>query len=117
MKVGQFPPWSIDVDPSLDKTFGQHVSYFKKGLISESQGYGIGAFAYYRRIVELIIDQLLTDIMAFLSDETEHEDYRNALAKVKDDTRAEKRIEAVKDLVPAVLRPVGLTPSRSFIRH
>ena len=28
----------------------------KKGLINESQGYGIGAFAYYRRIVEVVND-------------------------------------------------------------
>jgi hypothetical protein len=51
-KVGQFPPWSIRVDRNAEQILGQHVEIYKRGLTCESQGYGIGAFSYYRRIVE-----------------------------------------------------------------
>ena len=64
IKVGQEPAWSIDIEPYLEKIFGKYVNDYKKGLINESQGYGIGAFAYYRRIVEVIIDELLNDILS-----------------------------------------------------
>jgi len=58
-KYGQFPEWEIKMDKNLEKTLGKHSATFRKGLVCESQGYGIGAFAYYRRITEEIIDELL----------------------------------------------------------
>jgi hypothetical protein len=82
MKVGQHPAWEISIDRNLEKMLGDHADYYRKGLICESQGYGIGAFAYYRRIVEQIIDQLLIDITELIPDE-EHEHYIEALEKVK----------------------------------
>ena len=50
-----------------------------KGLVSESQGYGIGAFAYYRRIVEEIIDEMLKQIGDLISG-VDKERYAAALA-------------------------------------
>ncbi len=69
MKVGQFPLWDIGVSVNLNKMLHEHVDVFKRGLICESQGYGIGAFAYYRRIVELVIDELLNSIDELLAGE------------------------------------------------
>ena len=110
MKVGQAPAWSVEVEPEVAKALGEHLPEFKKGLINESQSYGIGAFAYYRRIIEKIIDKLLNDILYFLPDEKEQEAFRKALEQLKGDNRAEKKIEAVKDVLPAVLRPGGMNP-------
>ena len=62
MKVGQWPSWDISYDQNLEKMLGTHIDYYKKGLICESQSYGIGAFAYYRRITEEIIDKLLDEV-------------------------------------------------------
>jgi hypothetical protein len=93
---------------------GKHVREFKKGLINESQGYGIGAFAYYRRIVEVLIGDLLNDILELIPDGKEHQEYRDALEKVKGDVRAEVRIDAIKDLIPAALRPGGTNPLREL---
>ena len=78
MKVGQYPAWDVSTDPNIERMLGEHADYFKKGLICESQGYGIGAFAYYRRIVEEIIGQLLEDIAGLLSGD-EHDKYVQAL--------------------------------------
>src|SRR5262245_14512595 len=54
-KVGQYPPWSIEPPAVIKKALGRHLPDYRKGLVCESQGYGIGAFAYYRRIVEATI--------------------------------------------------------------
>jgi len=108
-KVGQHPAWAIDPPKDLKDALGQYEALYKKGMICESQGYGIGAFAYFRRIVENIIDQMLADIGELLVSE-ERAKYEAALEKVKDSKIADEKIVVVKDMLPAVLRPGGANP-------
>jgi len=109
MKVGQCPPWEITPDKKLTELLGEHQDYYKKGLVCESQGYGIGAYAYYRRIIEAIIDSLL-DSIADLIPESEKQQYIEALNKTKETIIAKEKIELVKDLLPEILRPDGTNP-------
>ncbi len=109
MKVGQFPPWEITGDPQIEKLLGKHADHYKKGLVCESQSYGIGAYGYYRRIVEEIIDGLLDDISQLLTGE-ELKAFEGALAKTKQTIVAQEKIELVKDLLPPILRPDGMNP-------
>lgn len=109
MKVGQEPPWEITPDRTLERILGAHAEYYKKGLVCESQSYGIGAFAYYRRIVEEIIDELLESITDLMAGE-ERERYLEALEKVKKTTVTQDKIDLVKDLLPPILRPGGMNP-------
>ena len=108
-KVGQTPAWDIDPDPQLAKKLGKQVGLFKKGLICESQSFGIGAFAYYRRIVEEVIGELLADISELVNPE-EQAQYAEALREAEKSHRAADKIEHVKNLVPAILRPGGANP-------
>lgn len=108
-KVGQYPPWRIKIDRALAKTLGKWKSLFKKGLACEAQSYGIGAFAYYRRIIEDIIESLLNQI----SDLLEGGDKAGYDAKLEEAKRthvAQKKIELVKDHLPVSLRPGGMNP-------
>ena len=105
-KFGQYPEWEIKIDKNLEKMLDEHVSTFRKGLVCESQGYGIGAFSYYRRITETIIDKLLNSITDLIEDEKK-EEYLNALEKVKMTRVAQEKIELVKDLLPSILKPDG----------
>lgn len=109
-KVGQYPAWSIFMDKELEKLLGDHSDFYKRGLVCESQGYGIGAFAYYRRIVEEVIDELLVSIEGLLTDPEEIKDYASALAEVKKTTVTQEKINLVKDLLPTSLRPDGMNP-------
>lgn len=109
MKIGQFPPLDISVDKNLKKMLGEHEDTYKKGLICESQGYGIGAYAYYRRIVEKVIDGLLEGINDLISDENK-EEYKEALEQVQKSHSAQDKINIVKDLLPPVLMPAGNNP-------
>lgn len=109
MKIGQFPAWEVSGDINIERLLGNHSGYYKKGLICESQGYGIGAFGYYRRIVEEVIDELLEEIADLLSGE-ELDLYRIALEKTKTTIVTADKIEIVKDLLPAILRPDGMNP-------
>jgi len=109
MKVGQEPPWDISLDRTLEKMLGDHADYYKKGLICESQSYGIGALSYYRRIVEEIIDKLLDEIADLMSGE-ERDRYLEALEQTKETKITREKIALVKDLLPPILRPDGMNP-------
>ncbi len=109
MKVGQYPAWDIKGDANIEKLLGAHSGYYRKGLICESQGYGIGAFGYYRRIVEETIDKLLDEIAELLT-EDDLVRYEGALAKTKETIVTQEKIELVKDLLPPILRPEGMNP-------
>jgi hypothetical protein len=109
MKIGQYPGWDVSSDPNIERILGEHADYFRKGLICESQGYGIGAFSYYRRIIEEIIGQLLADIAGLLCGE-EYEKYIQALEETKKTVVTQEKIKLVQDLLPAILRPNGMNP-------
>lgn len=109
-KIGQYPAWDIAMDKELENLLSEHADFYKSGLICESQGYGIGAFAYYRRIVEEVIDELLTSVEELLTDPEEKKKYAEALEKVKQTTVTQEKIELVKDLLPDSLRPDGINP-------
>lgn len=108
-KVGQEPPWEITPDRTLERMLGSHADYYKKGLVCESQSYGIGAFAYYRRIVEEIIDELLEEIPNLMAGE-DRKRYLEAFEHVKKTTVTQDKINLVKDLLPPILRPDGMNP-------
>lgn len=108
-KVGQTPAWSVAANADVSQMLGDHRTYLQKGLISESQGYGIGAFAYYRRIVEETIDELLSDVERLIP-ESERDAFTVALGKAKQTRVTAEKIELVQDLLPAILRPDGMNP-------
>lgn len=108
-KTGQYPEWEIKMDKNLEKTLGKHAKNYKKGLVCESQGYGIGAFSYYRRITEEIIDELLDSIYDLIESK-DKEAYKTALAKTKATRITQEKIDLVKDLLPSILRPNGYNP-------
>lgn len=108
-KFGQYPEWEIKLDKNLEKSLGKHSKNFRKGLVCESQGYGIGAFAYFRRITEEVIDELLDSISDLI--ELEHrERYLVALDMTKKTRVTQEKIDLIKDLIPGILKPNGMNP-------
>lgn len=103
-KIGQKPEWSIEIDTQVKKFLNdENTNLFKKGLICESQSYGIGAYSYYRRIVESIISDLLKEIEDLIPDGEEKEQYLAAIEKTKKEIVAANKISLVKDLIPKIL--------------
>ncbi len=109
MKLGQYPPWELALDPKLQARLGPFAAYYREGLACEAQGYGIAAFAYYRRVIEGVIDQLLQDVSDLIPPE-DQEAYRDALRTVHRTKVTEKKIAVVRDLLPPILRPDNVNP-------
>ncbi|MFW9872616.1 MAG: hypothetical protein ACFFG0_05890 [Candidatus Thorarchaeota archaeon] len=112
-KIGKFPPWSIKIEKNLKKLLGDYSENYRKGLICESQSYGIGAFAYYRRIVEDIIGELL-ELIPYLMTGEELEKYNEALKEVRNTKNAQEKIKLVKDLLPPILLPEQFNPLKTI---
>lgn len=110
MKVGQFPPWSLSISKPLEKALGKYKSYYKKGLACESHSYGIGAYSYYRRIVEGILDGLLPMVTELIPEGEGRDKYLAALEAIKDGRQTQDKCDLVKDLLPASMRPEGMNP-------
>jgi hypothetical protein len=63
-KVGQVPPYVTSVPPDVKKLLGKDGSdLFHKGLMCISQGYGLGANSYFRRILEDKLTPILNRVL------------------------------------------------------
>lgn len=59
LKVGQIPELREAIDTRLDAALGESRGLYNKAVRSRSLGFGIGALAYLRRIVEDSGDELM----------------------------------------------------------
>ena len=108
-KLSQIPPLHVMKNRYLLKLIGAYDELYQKGLSCEIHGYGIGAFVYYRRIVELIIDRLINLISEVFTEEDKVK-YRQVFDDIRKSTVADEKIKLVKDLLPNSLRPDGYNP-------
>lgn len=98
-KIGQYPPLDISIPAEIKSLKNPIIEdLYKKARISENFSYGIGAFAYYRRIVELEIDELLEKIKELFPDDKK-ERYQKILEQVKREKNADKKIDIVKEVI------------------
>ncbi len=116
MKIGQFPPWDISIDKNLKKILKKYKVIYKKGLECESQGYGVGAFAYYRRIVEGTIDDILVKIISLVPEENKN-DYLETIKQTKKSKRADQKISMVTKYIPDTFMIKGNNPLKLLYNH
>ena len=109
MKVGEFPGRSTDISRAMEKFLGEQSVHFKKGLLCESHGFGIGAYAYYRRVIDCTIQNLLQDMLS-LSQGDEREGLEAKVAEAATRKNATEKLSLVKEQIPAALSPDGINP-------
>jgi hypothetical protein len=109
-KAGQWPSIRPEIDRCLETALGEvSAGLYKKGLTAEAHNFGIGAFAYYRRVAESTTQKLLQNLRTYAQGNGATE-VLAALDSVQNETQEAKRINAVKDLLPPALRPDGMNP-------
>jgi hypothetical protein len=60
VKIGQYPPQSIEIPKALRKSLGESAGgFYRKALLNRNQGFGLGAISYVRRVVEDKTDELI----------------------------------------------------------
>ena len=96
-KFGELPPYGPPVPAKLIALIGPDSDVFLQGRRCENQGLGIGAFAYYRRVVENQKNRILEKIIKVsekiqapkatidtLNDATKEIQFKKALGLAKD---------------------------------
>ncbi len=112
-KSGQFPEFDIDADKNTKKMLGKNINLFNRGRICEVHGYGIGAFIYYRRIIEVLIDDLIEKIWNLYT-EKDKERYKDEFKKIKESKIAEEKINIAKNILPDSLYREGYNPLKTI---
>jgi hypothetical protein len=108
VKFGEIPPYGSPTPPRLLRLFGDDREIFLKGRRCENQGLGIGAFSYYRRIVENHKDQILDEIIKVAKKIAP--EMVATLETAKTENQFLKAIASVKDALPQVLFINGHNP-------
>lgn len=116
-KVGQTPPQDISISAELEDRLGLSAGHYKKALVSRNSGYGIGAMAYLRRVVDDKTDNLI-DVMLDLSRTySVDESALLQLEAAKKEVRYEDKLRTASDLLPTALRPGGVNPLGQLYKH
>jgi len=108
-KIGQYPAYSIEVQTEVSKYLTEDdLSFYKKAMISLSQNYGIGAFAYFRRIIENEIQRLIKSISELEFDGVDI--IKQAFLKYETDHQMSPMIDALNKHLPGSLTRLGDNP-------
>jgi hypothetical protein len=109
-KYGEMPPFGPITPPRLLKMLEHNRDLFMRGRRCESQGLGIGAFVYYRRVVEdqraSIIGEIIRVAKLINAPATTIE----VLEIARTETQFSKSLELIKDAIPESLRIQGHNP-------
>jgi hypothetical protein len=112
MKIGEYPELHIDLPSSLPSLLGEEYHYLIKGLKCEKQGLGIGAFSYYRRVVEKQKGRFFKRIADVARKLNVPDDIVRGLEKAAQEDQFAKAVDDSKDFIPASLLSDGHNPMK-----
>jgi hypothetical protein len=102
-KFGELPQYGPPTPTRLLRLFGDERETFLKGRRCENQGLGIGAFAYYRRVVENQKNRILDEVIRVCEKIHAAPDVIKVLEDAKKETQFSKAMDNVKDAIPQAL--------------
>lgn len=109
-KFGELPTYGPPVPPRLIKLIGPDRDEFLKGRRCENQGLGVGAFIYYRRVVEnqknRIIEEIIKVSEKIGAPKVKLEILRAAVKEIQ----FSKALDMAKDSLPESLLINGYNP-------
>lgn len=109
-KFGELPAFGPPTPPKLMKLIGPDRDDFLKGRRCENQGLGIGAFIYYRRVVESQKNRILNEIIKVSEKLSAPTGKIDALRAAVAETQFTKSLDMAKDVLPESLLINGHSP-------
>jgi hypothetical protein len=109
-KFGEIPQYGPPTPTRLLKLLESQREAFIKGRRCESQGLGIGAFAYYRRVTEHQRNRILDEIAKVSEKLGAPKESLDSIAAAKAETQFSKSISLVKNAIPQSLLIGGHNP-------
>lgn len=109
-KLGELPPFGPPTPPKLIKLVGPDREDFLKGRRCENQGLGVGAFIYYRRVVENQKNRILNEIIKVSEKLSAPVEKLETLRQAVNETQFSKALDMAKDVLPESLLINGYSP-------
>lgn len=109
-KFGELPTFGPPVSPKLIKLIGPDRDEFLKGRRCENQGLGVGAFIYYRRVVENQKNRILGEIIKVSEKIGATAEKIEKLKSAVTETQFSKALDMAKDAMPESLLINGHSP-------
>src|SRR5262249_53009304 len=109
-KMGEWPRFSLRTPSKLMSIIGPDRELFIKGRRAEIDGLGVGAFAYYRRIIEGQKSRLLDEIIRVAKRTRAPGEMIDRLEAAKGETQFSKAVAEVKEALPPGLFIKGHNP-------
>ncbi len=109
-KIGEAPEFVSTTPTRLIRILENEREYYLKGRRSENQGMGIGAFAYYRRVVENQKTQIFDEIIKVAKSTGAPKDFIESLRTAKSENQFTRAVDSVKAGFPQVLLIDGHNP-------
>ena len=110
LKLGEWPVFGPRIPTKMFKLLGEDQDVFMKGRRAESQGMGIAAFAYYRRVVENQKGRLIDEIIRVCNRIKAPSDLVKKLIAAKAETQFSRAVDVINDGSPEILRLDGHNP-------
>jgi hypothetical protein len=110
VKFGELPRFGPPIPAKLQRLIQPHRELFLKGVQCETRGLGIGAFAYFRRVVENEKSRLIDEIIRVCGKVNGGEAFIPVLKEAQKETQFSKAIEKIADAIPDALRISGHNP-------
>jgi hypothetical protein len=109
-KFGELPHFGPPVPARVLRLIQSDRELFLSGRRCENQGLGIGAFTYYRRVVEKQWTRLVDEIIRVGGAIGVTEASIKALETARDEKQFSKAVKTLKDAIPSVLLINGQNP-------
>ena len=109
-KFGELPVYGPPTPSRLISLIGPDREMFLKGRRCENQGLGIGAFVYYRRVVENQKNRILDEVIKVSEKLGVDASIIHTLEQAKEETQFSKALSDVKDAIPQALLINGHNP-------
>jgi hypothetical protein len=109
-KIGEFPPFGPPLPARVISLVGPDREMFLQGRRAENQGLGIGAFAYYRRVVENQWKRVVAEIIRVAVQVRAPEAMVENLKKAAEETQFRRAVDLIKEGVPESLKIHGQNP-------
>ena len=110
LKLGEAPPYGPPTPSRVMKLVGEDRELFLKGRRAELHGLGIGAFAYYRRVVEEQKGRIIEEIGKVAVKIKPSKETAELFAKAKAETQFTTAIDMIKSAIPEAVLIDGHNP-------
>lgn len=109
-KFGELPRKQLERHPVLQRFLKDDLDNYEKAIACLFLGYGVAAFAYFRRVVESNINGLLDLVQEDAQSSSADTKITAALAELRGNPPMSKKIKIANHALPAYLNPDGLNP-------